>query len=134
MDTNISVASSGGHSSGPPEHTSIGLLALLIVHLEANPYPAHLTRTSPLYSFYQCEAVHGPDFPTDLKEVLRESLESDEALKLAEEILLTSEDGPLNRILLGTTQAVDVIKGGVKVNALPEQVSALINQRIATDR
>ena len=118
----------------PPEHTSIGLLALLIVHLEANPYPAHLTRTSPLYSFYQCEAVRGPDFPTDLKEVLRESLESDEALEWAKEILLALKDGPPNHVLLGTTQAVDIIKGGVKVNALPEQASTLINQRIAIDR
>lgn len=34
--------------------------------------------------------------------------------------------------LLKTTQAEDVIHGGVKVNALPESATALINHRIAT--
>lgn len=118
----------------PPEHTSIGLLALIIVQIEANPYPAHLTRTSPLYSLYQCQAEYAPDFPSVLKEALRESLVSDEALKLAEELLLSSGYGLFNRALLGTTQAVDIIEGGVKANALPEQAWTLINQRIATDR
>ena len=34
--------------------------------------------------------------------------------------------------LLKTTQAVDIIRGGVKVNALPESASAVVNHRIAT--
>jgi len=36
--------------------------------------------------------------------------------------------------LAGTPQAIDLIQGGVKVNALPEQASAVVNHRIATDR
>lgn len=32
--------------------------------------------------------------------------------------------------MISTTQAVDVISGGVKVNALPELVTALVNYRI----
>lgn len=32
--------------------------------------------------------------------------------------------------MLGTTTAVDVVMGGVKVNALPELVTALVNFRI----
>ncbi|ORY46626.1 Zn-dependent exopeptidase [Rhizoclosmatium globosum] len=35
--------------------------------------------------------------------------------------------------LLTTTQAVDIIQGGLKVNALPEKVSITINHRIAVD-
>lgn len=35
------------------------------------------------------------------------------------------------RLVLKTTQAVDVIEGGVKVNALPESAHAIINHRIA---
>lgn len=35
------------------------------------------------------------------------------------------------RALVTTTTAVDVIHGGVKVNALPEQVTAVVNHRIA---
>lgn len=35
--------------------------------------------------------------------------------------------------MLGTTTAVDVINGGVKVNALPEVVTSLVNFRIDFD-
>lgn len=35
-----------------------------------------------------------------------------------------------DKALVGTTTAVDVINGGVKVNALPELVTALVNFRI----
>lgn len=35
------------------------------------------------------------------------------------------------RLVLKTTQAVDVIEGGVKVNALPESAHAIVNHRIA---
>ncbi len=134
VNTEIFVESPGGHSSVPPPHTTIGLLALIIVHLEKNPYPAHLTRTSPLYALFQCQAEHAPDFPIELKEVLEESLESDEALRLAEELIFASEGGYSIRVQLSTTQAVVIIEGGVKVNALPEQASAFVNQRIATER
>lgn len=35
--------------------------------------------------------------------------------------------------MLGTTTAVDVINGGVKINALPEVVTSLVNFRIDFD-
>jgi len=37
------------------------------------------------------------------------------------------------KALVGTTQAIDLINGGVKVNALPESAEAVVNHRIATD-
>ena len=36
--------------------------------------------------------------------------------------------------LVGTTQAIDLIQGGVKTNALPERAWAVVNHRIATER
>ncbi len=36
--------------------------------------------------------------------------------------------------LIATTQAVDLVQGGVKVNALPEKVNAIVNHRIAQER
>ena len=36
--------------------------------------------------------------------------------------------------LIGTTQAIDLIHGGVKTNALPEEAWAVVNNRIATQR
>ena len=37
------------------------------------------------------------------------------------------------RYLMQTSQAVDIISGGVKVNALPEKVFAVVNHRIAVE-
>jgi len=37
------------------------------------------------------------------------------------------------RYLLQTSQAVDLISGGVKINALPEKVRAVVNHRIAVE-
>jgi Gly-Xaa carboxypeptidase len=36
--------------------------------------------------------------------------------------------------IAGTTQAIDIINGGVKANALPELAYATVNHRISTDR
>jgi len=47
--------------------------------------------------------------------------------KLAESYAAVS---PVNKAGIRTTTAVDVINGGVKVNALPEVVTALVNFRI----
>lgn len=43
---------------------------------------------------------------------------------------VVSPQGDDSRYFVQTSQAVDVIRGGVKVNALPEIVSALVNYRI----
>lgn len=39
---------------------------------------------------------------------------------------------PAVRLMLKTTQAADIVQGGVKVNALPESAYAIMNHRIAT--
>jgi Gly-Xaa carboxypeptidase len=41
---------------------------------------------------------------------------------------------PFYNALIGTTQAIDLVQGGVKSNALPEEAWAVINHRIATQR
>lgn len=134
INVQIEVASPGGHSSVPPQHTSIGLLALAVVELEANPHPVHITRTSPYFATLLCIGAHAPDIPLSLKKHLLKSPNSNHALRRAEEELFASEYGKLSKALLGTTQAVDLIEGGVKVNALPEQATAILNHRVSTDR
>ncbi|KAG8947282.1 hypothetical protein FRC04_010858 [Tulasnella sp. 424] len=136
MDVRIKVNTPGGHSMAPPTHTSIGYLALLLTQLEANPRPIHLTRQSPIFKSIECSAVHSPDIPDRLRrEVIRASQGDDTALKKVEQYIVNSE-GPIAnwlRSILGTTQAVDMIHGGVKSNALPEEAFAIVNHRIAID-
>ena len=63
---------------------------------------------------------------------MKKSITSDKALKATAKYFFKEIDG--FRALTGTTQAIDLIGGGVKTNALPEQAWAVVNHRIATER
>ncbi|KAG2113088.1 uncharacterized protein F5147DRAFT_682674 [Suillus discolor] len=130
LNVQIKVTSPGGHSSLPPPHTSIGMLAELLVQYEKNPFEAHLTRGSPTYRNAQCMAQHAPGVSSSLKEHMLHAEHSDEALRAAEEELFKTR---AFMSLVGTTQAIDLVDGGVKVNALPEQAWAIVNHRISTE-
>ncbi|KAJ7281642.1 hypothetical protein C8J57DRAFT_1433504 [Mycena rebaudengoi] len=101
-DVRIEVYTLGGHSSVPPEHTSIGILSRIIVALEHRPHATSFLRSGTAFANAQCAIF---------------------------KVILASV--PLFETMLRTTQAVDIVSGGVKANALPEQASALVNHRIA---
>ncbi|KAI0766929.1 carboxypeptidase S [Trametes elegans] len=130
LDVRVEVTSPGGHSSVPPSHTTIGILSQLLVHYEANPYEPRLSRGTPMYWKSQCLAAYAPGIPYKIRKALKKAVHSDKALREAEKELLKD---PLLRAFIGTTQAIDLINGGVKTNALPEQAWAVVNHRIATD-
>ncbi|KAL0071168.1 hypothetical protein AAF712_001728 [Marasmius tenuissimus] len=129
MNLNIEVATSGGHSSVPPPHTSIGILAALLVHIEENPFEVHIERGTPMHEFVQCLGAHASDLPSALRKAIKRSQRSNKAFEEIEKHLFSNA---VYKSLAGTTQAIDIIHGGVKSNALPEQVSAVVNHRIAT--
>ncbi|KDN44468.1 hypothetical protein RSAG8_05515, partial [Rhizoctonia solani AG-8 WAC10335] len=131
MDVTIEVRTPGGHSSIPPAHSqSIGILSKIIVEFEDNPYPVTLHRSNPMYTLLQCEAAYAaPDaLVPRFRKAIGRSLISDKALKFVTEVMSMDHRW---KAFVGTTQAVDIINGGVKANALPEQAKALINHRIA---
>ena len=84
-----------------------------------------------MYEKALCLGAHAPDIGRPLRRALKRAPHSDRALHKAEEILFEDH---LFKALVGTTQAVDLIQGGVKTNALPESAWAVVNHRIATDR
>ncbi|KAF5375364.1 hypothetical protein D9615_008006 [Tricholomella constricta] len=128
MDVRVEVTAPGGHSSIPPQHTSIGILSALLVEYEANPYRVQLTKKDPLFSTLQCFAEHGKNLPEELRRTIKRSWSSKKDLhKLEKEILRN----PIYKSMVGTTQAVTLIEGGVKANALPEQAWAVVNHRIS---
>ncbi|WWC63515.1 uncharacterized protein I303_106118 [Kwoniella dejecticola CBS 10117] len=146
MDLDLRVETLGGHSSVPPPHTGIGYISLLIAALEKHPHVPHLNVESPLVNFIACGADSAPDFPSHLRRSIQkveDSLSSRsgkvdrKALKEVEDWWLEGSylDGTLpqgtGRSMVGTTQAVDIINGGLKVNALPESVVAIVNHRIS---
>ncbi|RDB15819.1 Carboxypeptidase S [Hypsizygus marmoreus] len=128
LDVRVEVTMAGGHSSIPPTHTSIGILSSLLVKYEANPYKVHLSRKDPLYSGLQCVSEHAKDVPADLRRIIKHSASSDKALHALEKEVLKNL---IYRSLVGTTQAIDLIQGGVKANALPERAWAVVNHRIS---
>lgn len=143
-DIKMSVLTPGGHSSQPPKHTGIGYLALLVAELERNPHEYDIGLDNPYLGFLQCVR----DAPT-LKKELKKSLIKLEKLQLK----LKNQKGKLNKkdqkkldklkvelldnleedekLAFVTSQAVDLISGGVKINALPELSTATINHRIS---
>jgi Gly-Xaa carboxypeptidase len=129
LDVRVDVHTPGGHSSIPPPHTSIGMLAQMLVEYEANPHPVSLQRGTPIHGFVQCLAAYAPGLSRKLRHAIQQSDKSDRALKTAEEELFKLRGF---RELTGTTQAIDLVSGGVKSNALPEQAYAVVNHRIDT--
>ncbi|KAL1945098.1 hypothetical protein VTO73DRAFT_2718 [Trametes versicolor] len=128
FDVRFEISAPGGHSSVPPEHTSIGMIAAVIKQLEANPHVAHLNRSGIYYSLLQCQAEHDPALPSHLRKLITHSRKSDKALSALEAELARTDRK--FRALAGTTQAADVVRGGVKTNALPELASVIVNHRI----
>ncbi|KAJ7650979.1 hypothetical protein FB45DRAFT_889258 [Roridomyces roridus] len=130
LDVVVQVTAPGGHSSIPPDHTSIGILAAMLVQIEDTPHPVQLTRESTPYHTFQCLAAYGQTMTPAVKRLIEDSASSDAALHALE---ATLSKNPLYKAQIQTTTAIDVIRGGVKANALPEQVQALINHRILSE-
>ncbi|GAA5972509.1 hypothetical protein JCM11641_001876 [Rhodosporidiobolus odoratus] len=123
VSVKLDVLTEGGHSSVPHgRHTGIGILARLLVALEDHPDSPKLEEGNPLLQQLQCAA----DFGEVDKQLRRKIKDPRKWKKLGEEL---AEDEVL-RAFMSTTQAADLVQGGVKINALPEFSTASINYRI----
>ncbi|KAF6066419.1 Peptidase dimerization domain family protein [Candida albicans] len=83
VDIQVELTTPGGHSSIPPDHTSIGIISELGYIIEKDPYIEGISKNR------------------------------------------------LTKYLIRTSQALDIINGGEKANALPEHVKLLVNHRVA---
>jgi Gly-Xaa carboxypeptidase len=141
LDAEVRVETRGGHSSVPPPHTGIGLLALAVEALEENPYAPELPADSPLVDFVACAARYAPETPASLRKAVAKVVASrDTKSGVDKKALARVLDwftsgagalGPIGRALVSTTQAVDLVYGGVKANALPEVATAVVNHRVS---
>ncbi|KAK4118869.1 carboxypeptidase S [Parathielavia appendiculata] len=141
-DIHITVRMPGGHSSVPSDHTSIGILSELITKIESEQYRTRLVDSNPYYTQLQCGAAYSPEFPDQLKKLLSRrrrrsgsSYPRDHTCKKLDAkpdhlALEAAKQGPQIKYLMQTSQAVDVVSGGIKVNALPERATAVVNHRI----
>ncbi len=115
----LSVEAEGGHSSMPPPHTAVGVLAEAITRIEAHPMPTH---TSP-----PTEALLttvGPELPFAKRLVFAN-------LWLFKPLLLAQlSQKPSTNALVRSTQAATMVEGSVKENVLPTRARGLVNFRI----
>ncbi|RMZ88542.1 hypothetical protein DV736_g4236, partial [Chaetothyriales sp. CBS 134916] len=132
-DVKIVIRMPGGHSSIPGDHTSIGVTSDLITLIENHKYSPYLDDANPYLGLLTCGAAHAPDFPSNLKALLKHRLATgaSESKKKTDRLAVeAAKEGLATRYLMQTSIAADVIEGGVKVNALPERTTATINHRI----
>jgi Gly-Xaa carboxypeptidase len=94
----------------------VGIMAKIIAHLESHPFTPALDPASPYLKYLSCLGEYTANFPP----ALRKSIKNPKKWKQLA-IELAGKDRQVNSFL-ATTQAVDLIQGGVKVNALPEVV------------
>ncbi|SPO38916.1 uncharacterized protein PSFLO_04395 [Pseudozyma flocculosa] len=149
-DMRIDIETEGGHSSIPPDHTAIGMLSEMLVDLEKNPFEPSLSTRNPVLTHLICLAdaldeqelrggggADGDDQAETyegfvLDRALRKQLRRPDQWPQAARRI--AKDGTrTERFVIQTSQAIDVITGGVKANALPESASATINYRVSVD-
>lgn len=128
----ITINTGGGHSSMPPDHTAIGMLAALAKEIEDTPFtPVLTTDYNPFFKFLKCIAARSPELDDNIRQVVFRADQGDPvALSLVTKYLLKNR---LTKYSIQTSQALDIINGGLKSNALPEEVSAVINFRVSID-
>lgn len=115
----LRIRQPGGHSSMPPKHSAIGILAEAITKIENNPFPGGLS--GPTRDMF---AVMGPEMPFHYRVVFAN-------LWLFQPILERVLSGsPQTNAVVRTTTAVTMIEGGVKDNVLPSEAKAVVNFRV----
>lgn len=127
LDLILDLAVPGGHSSIPPTHTGIGIMSEIIYQLERQElFSPWLDSSHPSHGMLECQARYSPQH---VESWLADKLAGDDPAALGEAV--ASSRGPAVRYTLQTSQAADLFNGGVKTNALPEKISAVVNYRVA---
>lgn len=127
VDVIVTVNGKGGHSSVPPDHTTIGVASDLITILEDHPFSSDFDIDSPLFGLLTCAAEHSDVVPKHLRKHIIKAPKSKASRHIVEKYLA----GDVRfRDLIRTTRAVDIFNGGIKANALPEVSTFLVNHRI----
>jgi carboxypeptidase PM20D1 len=118
LTVEFTVHSAPGHSSTPPNQSSIGILSRALARLEAHPMPTHLRRLRPLYHgigkaaplYIQVAFANVWLFGILLKRWLVPNPEMNASMR--------------------TTTALTIIQGGTEDNTIPAEAKAFVNFRL----
>ncbi|MFD1469251.1 M20 family peptidase [Hymenobacter caeli] len=119
LSLELSAVGAGGHSSMPPAHTSIGLVAAAVARLEANPFPARLDGgVGHLLDYLASEVPFGKRLVFANRWLFG---------PLIERTLAGTASG---NAALRTTTAPTIFRAGSKDNVLPIDATATVNFRL----
>jgi carboxypeptidase PM20D1 len=119
IDVELRVAGTGGHSSMPPPHTAVGVLASAIQRLEDRPMRPRLVAAAR----GMLEAL-APEMPFMQRLAVAN-------LWLFEPLIVSAmEAAPETAALIRSTSAATMIHGGVRPNVLPPEATATVNFRL----
>lgn len=119
LSVELLVDGTGGHSSMPPPHTAVGVLARAVQRIEDNPLPAALR--PPTRQLFEHAA---PEVSLPLRLALSN-------IWLLKPILLRQFASlPSTNALIRTTTAATMIEGSPKANVLPQRARAVVNFRV----
>lgn len=124
LDIVLTLNTPGGHSSAPPKHTNIGIMSRLIAAIEDHPFAPHIDEYNPFWNYLKCEVENSPK---TAEPWLREALDNKDDFA---ERLISSRGESIVRWFMQTSQAVDIVNGGIKDNQLPETSQSIINYRV----
>ena len=119
VNVELTAEATGGHSSMPPPHTAIGLVAAAVQALEAHPMPCRITgATRASFAYLAPEMTFGQKLILANLWLFGPLAERDFASQ------------PAGNARIRTTTAATLISGGVKENVLPLRARAVVNFRI----
>lgn len=114
----VKVEGRPGHSSMPPRHTAIGVLARALARLETRPMPARTSLARLMFEDL------GPFLPFTMRMALANPF------LFGNVVQKRLESNPQTNALIRTTMAITMIEGGLKDNVLPARAQAGVNCRL----
>ncbi|KAH3669546.1 hypothetical protein WICMUC_004968 [Wickerhamomyces mucosus] len=132
IDVYFELSVEGGHSSVPFDHSAIGITGDLVHLIENDPYGAILTEDNPILDYLR---TLGEIDEFEIDDDLRKSFlyaKYDESSR--NDVLEYLAGSKSTKYLVRTSQAIDIIHAGVKINAIPEYLKLGINHRISLEK
>ena len=120
LNLEFSAQSLGGHSSSPPPHTLVGVLARVVSRIESNPFKTHLS--PPAAEMFDTLGRHS----SFVYKLIFANLWCFKGLLDA---MCKKAGGEMNA-LMRTTCAFTKMQGGTALNVLPSQASVNANLRL----
>jgi Gly-Xaa carboxypeptidase len=130
LDVNISVHMTSGHSSASYGYNSIIAMSALIEKIRSNQLPNKIQVDDLLLQAIFCLGQHVPGLDGDVIPIIKDIDRDEKAISNFIPWFTKMESLKLLRPLTGNTEALSIIRGGDKINIIPDRTTLSINYRL----